>query len=116
MLGERLDGSSSQWSGPWNLGPPENEAYPVSRVAETVARLWGSGARWRQEVQKTPQPRESHFLTLSSMKALSQLSWRPLWSLDRALAATVEWYRAHLAGDDMWKVGLDQIAAIERAN
>jgi CDP-glucose 4,6-dehydratase len=41
---------------------------------------------------------------------------RPRWTLERALAATVEWYRAHLAGADMRALTLDQITAFEGAN
>jgi len=116
MVGERLAGAPAQWSGPWNLGPPENDAYPVARIADTVTRLWGAGAQWRHEVATTPQPHESRLLTLSSMKALAEMSWKPLWSLDRALAASIQWYKAHLAKDDMWKFSLGQITALEGTN
>lgn len=35
---------------------------------------------------------------LSAAKARDVLGWRPRWSLDDALAATVDWYRAELGG------------------
>jgi hypothetical protein len=47
------------------------------------------------------------------MKARTELGWRPVWSIAQALMATVGWYRAHLAGRDMWRYSLDQIGGFE---
>jgi CDP-glucose 4,6-dehydratase len=116
LLGERLLDAPARWDGAWNLGPAENEAHSVTRVVETVARLWGAGARWESGAASAQAPPESRLLSLSPMKALAELSWRPLWALERALSATVDWYRAHLAGDDMRAFTLGQITALEGTN
>ncbi len=42
-----------------------------------------------------PQSHEATLLYLDSAKAKSLLGWRPVWTLDVALAKTVEWYRSY---------------------
>jgi len=39
---------------------------------------------------------EAHLLRLDSSKAAPPLAWRPRWTLDQALANTVNWYRGVL--------------------
>jgi CDP-glucose 4,6-dehydratase len=116
MLGltERLAEAPRKWSGAWNFGPAA--AGPVSVVVEELSRLWGDGARWSRANGDASAPREAPVLMLDCGKAASLLGARPRWTLERALAATVEWYRAHLAGKDMRALTLDQIAAYEGAN
>jgi CDP-glucose 4,6-dehydratase len=94
MLAERLlepDGGES--GGGWNFGPGAEAEQPVRSVAEKVCALWGNPAGWRA----TPDPgapSEATVLRLDTGKARSQLGWTPRWSLDQALAATVEWYQS----------------------
>jgi CDP-glucose 4,6-dehydratase len=122
MLGQRLAADAGGWSGPWNFGPAEDDAVPVATVADELARLWGNGARWQGQPVESPADaaidtfRESHFLALSSSQAQARLGWRPVWRLQRALAETVGWYKAHLAQGDMDAFSLQQIAIAEGAN
>jgi len=122
MLAQRLGGEGSAWSGPWNFGPAEEDSAPVAEVADTLARLWSDGARWeidRDAARNTASgtaARESKTLLLSSSQAHTHLGWRPVWGLNRALAASVEWYRAHLAQEDMFRFSLGQIALAEGSN
>jgi CDP-glucose 4,6-dehydratase len=53
---------------------------------------------------------------LSSAQAKARLGWRPRWSLSRALAETVAWYKAHIAHAAMADVTERQIALFEGAN
>lgn len=117
-LAERLAQDADAWSGPWNFGPSEADSWPVSRVADEVARLWGGGARWlkHQTAPGAAAACEAGVLVLSSAKARERLGWLPVWRIQRALAATVDWYKAHLAGRDMHAFTLDQIAIAEGAN
>jgi CDP-glucose 4,6-dehydratase len=80
----------------WNFGPEPRDVHPVSAVAEVAARAWGSGAGWRHEPDASIP--ESRALVLSSARALDSLGWRCAWGLDRAIAESVAWYRAALAG------------------
>ncbi|MEF8711741.1 MAG: CDP-glucose 4,6-dehydratase [Candidatus Accumulibacter propinquus] len=54
-------------------------------------------------------PHETPCLRLDASKALSALHWQPRWSIDTALRLTVDWYRAHLSGQDMAEISRQQI-------
>ena len=116
MLAERLLADPPAWSGAWNFGPLEHDSCPVSRIADTLARQWGDGATWINGASDGAEPYEARLLAVNSTKAAARLDWRPLWSLDRTLAATVEWYRAHAADADMRDFSMKQIAAYAGSN
>jgi CDP-glucose 4,6-dehydratase len=117
-LAERLAAEPDTWSGPWNFGPAEADAWPVGQIADEVARLWGEDARWIRPVPRAGADvaKESGVLVLSSAKAQAQLGWSPVWRIQRALTATVDWYKAQITGRDMNAFTLDQIAVAEGAN
>ena len=116
ILAERLSFDADGWEGAWNFGPADDDAHTVSTVAGEMARQWGNGATWVPEPHDGDVPYEAGLLTLNSAKARKMLGWAPLWRLERALAATVEWYKAHLAERDMAELCHRQIAAIQGAN
>jgi CDP-glucose 4,6-dehydratase len=116
MLAQRLTESPERWAGGWNFGPEAADSWPVSRLADALVGLWGDDAGWRAPGAEATAPYEANLLRLDAAKATAELGWRPLWSLERALAATVEWYRTHLAGGDARALTLRQIAAFEGAN
>ena len=115
-LCERLAAEPDQWSGAWNFGPPEGDSRSVREMADSLVRMWGDDASWTDTGKDDDAPYEARLLTLNSMKALSRLGWRPRWSFERTLAATVEWYRQYVEGGDMHQLSIDQIAAYEGAN
>jgi CDP-glucose 4,6-dehydratase len=114
MLAERLCETPDDWSGAWNFGPDEREACTADALAREIAALWGDGAT----VAHGPDggPAEAGLLMLSSAQAKARLGWRPRWSLSRALAETVAWYKAHIAHAAMADVTERQIALFEGAN
>jgi len=84
------------WAGGWNFGPGPDDHWPVERLAERLAELWGEGAA----VDLTPAPayHEAETLTLKADRAREELGWAPRLPLTEALAWTVEWYRAFYRG------------------
>lgn len=122
ILGQRLTEDPGKWSGPWNLGPAEDDALPVSAIADELVRLWGDGACWQSENAPSDnkltgnKARESQQLVLSSSRAANELEWRPSWRIKRALAASIEWYRANLAHQDMVELSMQQISQVEGTN
>ena len=116
MLAQRLSNEPAAWTGGWNFGPADDDAWPVSRIAGAFAEHWGNGARWRSDGTVDNAPYEAKILKLDAGKAASRLGWRPLWRLERALAATAEWYRAHRDGLDVDALTSRQIAAFEGSN
>lgn len=107
LLAEGLHARGPALAGAWNFGPPEASTRSVAQVLEELAALWGGVAGWTGDA--TLYPRETPVLRLDATKAATQLGWRPRWSLDEALAMTVDWYRAYLEGRDMAAVSRQQI-------
>ncbi len=95
----------------WNFGPDAEGLVSVGELVERLARLWPGEARW--SIDGTVQPHEAGLLSLDSTKARVQLGWRPRWSLEQALARTLDWHRAWQAGEDMQTFSRAQIAAYQ---
>jgi CDP-glucose 4,6-dehydratase len=88
LEGEAVDGA-------WNFGPDPRSEVTVGELASRFASAWGAGAT--APVVKTSSFVESRVLRLDSGKAAEQLGWRPVLSLDAALAMTAEWWKARAA-------------------
>ncbi|MBN9420582.1 CDP-glucose 4,6-dehydratase [bacterium SCN 62-11] len=96
------------FEGGWNFGPKGDEGHAeVGQVVESLARLWGEGARAVLSTEK--HPREAGLLRLDISKAQAELGWQPRWSLEQALAATVDWQKGFLAGTSARELCLAQI-------
>ena len=113
LLAERLWAEGPAYAEGWNFGPSEQDAWPVSRLVDRLARLWGKGADWRLDT--TPHPHEAHYLRLDCAKAHERLGWQPRWNLDEALKQTVAWHQAEQAGSDMRVSTLAQIKQFQEA-
>jgi CDP-glucose 4,6-dehydratase len=98
----------------WNFGPDARDDASVGAFAQSLAELWGVGARVVL-APSTDNPHEAGLLRLDSTKALTALHWRPQWRLQRALEETVAWHHAWKAGADMADVTLGQIRAYEES-
>jgi len=112
-LSANLLAEGARFAEGWNFGPHQDDARPVSWVADRLAREWGEGAAW--SVDNRVQPHEASYLHLDSAKAATLLHYRPRWRLEEALRQTVRWYRAYKAKEDMRAVTLEQIAVFEAA-
>lgn len=88
MLGERLMSEQGpDYAQAWNFGP--DTAHSVKEVVDLVIKEWGEGA-W---VHESTTLRETFELRVDSTKARECLGWRPFWSFEAAVKATVEWYK-----------------------
>jgi CDP-glucose 4,6-dehydratase len=99
-------------AGGWNFGPPDEEAQPVRWVLERVRERWPRTLEWEHDTG--PHPHEAQHLSLDSSRARHRLGWRPLVTLEQAIAATVDWYEQLAAAADMRSVTLAQIEALAR--
>jgi CDP-glucose 4,6-dehydratase len=113
LLAERLSEGGAEYAEAWNFGPNADGAMRVRAVIERIARLWGDGASWVGDDGENPH--EAGLLGLDAGKAHARLGWLPRWNVDDALAATVGWQRAFLAGASARETSLGQIAAYEAA-
>ena len=111
-LAEHLLQEGAGFAGAWNFGPAEEDAWPVGRIADAIAAVWGNGAKWVRDTAENPH--EAGYLKLDASKARSLLGWRPVLPIEIALRWLVEWYVAWRQGEDMHAFTLHQIAEYER--
>jgi CDP-glucose 4,6-dehydratase len=107
QLAQRLIERGQADAEAWNFGPRDGDARPVQWIVERVCAEWGEQAAW--VLQAGDHPHEANFLKLDISKARQRLQWAPRWSLETALARTVEWHRAWHDGQDMRAACLQQI-------
>lgn len=107
LLAEKLCSEGGKFAEAWNFGPDDADAKPVQWVVERIAEAWGRAGAWAAD--KGAHPHEATYLALDCSKAREKLGWRPRWSLDRALDAMSEWYRAYQGGKEVAPMMLRQI-------
>lgn len=110
-LAERLHRDGQAAAEGWNFGPGDGDAWPVGRVVEEAARLWGDGARSAPD--PAAWPHEAMLLRVDASKARMRLGWRPRLDVAEALAWSVDWYKAVRDGTAPLGVTLAQIARYE---
>lgn len=92
LLGQRLLEGKKEFAEAWNFGPEESSAVTVKEVVDLVIKHWGSGNFIDLSNQNEKQ-HEAKLLMLDINKAKTQLGWKPLFSLDKTIQYTVEWYK-----------------------
>ncbi|MCG3115719.1 MAG: CDP-glucose 4,6-dehydratase [Candidatus Manganitrophus sp. SA1] len=95
----------------WNLGPSADGNVTVRQIVEQIIKEWGGGA-WASLQTSMPQKmHEATFLKLDTTKAQNRLGWRPLYTIDEAVSATVQWYRFRGKSNknNLQKFSVDQI-------
>ena len=110
VLAEKLWSDGPRYGEAWNFGPDDEDTDSVETVVKTLATTWGPEASWRRDASRV-QPHEATHLKLDCSKAKAELGWRPRWNLAAALQATVRWYKAHQAGQDMKRFTLEQVSS-----
>jgi CDP-glucose 4,6-dehydratase len=113
MLAERLSTDPGRFSGAWNFGPDQTEALPVSEVLYRLRELWGPSVAWPVRGNHRDHPHEAAYLSLDCTKAKLQLGWTPQWNLNVALEATVRWYKAYQAHQDVRRLAQEQIQSFQ---
>jgi CDP-glucose 4,6-dehydratase len=111
-LAELLLAANPEAASAFNFGPNDGDIWPVERVANKLASMWGSGASWIHDLGRSVH--EAHYLKLDSSKVRTELGWHPRLNLDIALDWTLRWYRQHQDGADMAAETRRQIALYEQ--
>ena len=93
-----------QWEDPslsssYNVGPESGDCLTTGQLADLFCRSWEEGARWEHTGESGPH--EDAVLRLDCSKIRTVLGWYPKWDAARAVAETVSWTKAWLAGEDM---------------
>jgi CDP-glucose 4,6-dehydratase len=110
LLAERLVNAGTEYAEDWNFGPDENDAKPVSWIADHLGKKFPY-LSW--ELDSGPKPHETSILKLDIAKAKAKLRWVPKWSLEMALDKTVLWYQAWKEKQSMAEISIGQIEDYE---
>jgi CDP-glucose 4,6-dehydratase len=94
-----------------NFGPNPASFCTVREVVDAFSARFDGRPGWRRDAGEHPQ--EAAALTLSSGLAHRTLRWSPRLTVSDSLSWTAEWYRAHMAGEDMEKYTRAQISQYE---
>ncbi|HEY1903560.1 MAG TPA: CDP-glucose 4,6-dehydratase [Terracidiphilus sp.] len=107
LLAEHLQKDPKIFASGWNFGPAEDDARPVSWIADRLVHLWENEASWTRD--SAAHPHEANLLKLDASKAKWLLNWRPLLPLDAALDWIVAWYRSFQQQTDLGELTRTQI-------
>jgi len=114
MLCQQLIEQPESFAEAWNFGPNDEDAQPVSKLADIMIHSWGEDAKW--EIDKDSHPREANHLKLDCSKSKTLLKWKPIWGLEQALDETVSWYKAWHQNKDMYGFTMNQIKCYQQAS
>lgn len=95
-LAEAMWSGKNNFDGAWNFGPPPQLSKPVSWVADRMTKIWPGNPQWK--IAGGRHVHEAQNLTLNSRKAVSQLGWHSLLSIQQTIDWVCEWYIARLEG------------------
>ena len=86
-------------AGSYNVGPDSRDCLTTGELADLFCKVWGPPACWERTGQDGPH--EDAVLKLDCAKIQSVLGWKPQWNVERAVAETIAWTKAWLAGEKM---------------
>lgn len=92
LLGQRLLEGNREVADAWNFGPSTDDNRTVAEILTIMKRHWPA-LTW--STSKSQHPHEANLLYLDSTKSRETLRWKPVWTLEKALAMTVDWYRTY---------------------
>ena len=108
LLLAMLQYNDKSLAGNYNVGPDDMDCVTTGDLVDLFCKHWGDKASWKN-VSEANAPHEANFLKLDCSKIKSKLGWQPTWHIDDAIAKTVEWSKAYLAGADVAVVMEKQI-------
>jgi len=88
LLGSLLQAQSNIDDG-WNFGPSNTQPITVEAMVRELIKSWGSGS---YRIEADTRLHEAHNLHLDISKASTYLQWNPLYSAEKAIQKTAEWY------------------------
>ena len=91
ILAERLTDDPASYGQGWNFGPVDEDARPVSWIADRVVSIWGNTSRWERVTGD--KLHEATFLKVDFLKARKHLDWSQTLRLDAGIDWTVNWYK-----------------------
>lgn len=111
MLAEKLFTEGPLFSDAWNFGPNREDSISVEKLVGLICCHWGGGASY--EVICSSLLHEASYLILDCSKVEKKLGWSPIWHIEKATSAVVDWTKKHVAGSCAKSLCIDQIEEYE---
>jgi CDP-glucose 4,6-dehydratase len=113
LLAAKMLSEPGKYSEAWNFGPGQDKIHTVSALVDEIVKQWGLGSWKKSETENNKH--EAGLLSLDISKSRSKLKWNPVLSFEESVKMTIDWYKAQLLNEDMFKFSLKQIEFYERA-
>jgi CDP-glucose 4,6-dehydratase len=91
VLGQKLLEEKTEFAEGWNFGPNENEILSVKEVLEISEKYWND-IKFKIDLENK-YFHEANLLSLNISKAQSKLGWNPIWTNQKSIENTINWYR-----------------------
>ncbi len=111
-LARRLYLDGPPFATAWNFGPPVEDARPVSWIVDYMLSRWEGNRGWVSSDGGSLH--EAHYLKLDCTKAMGELRWHPVLSLEDALDSVIDWHQARRRNQPMHDFTISQIRGYER--
>jgi CDP-glucose 4,6-dehydratase len=95
-LGKKLHELPLHFSNAYNFGPTISDTLTVEDMVKKSIQFWGSGDYSVKENQNNPH--EAGLLKLDISRALTELSWKPVFTAEIAVQRTIGWYKNYYLG------------------
>ena len=107
ILAEKLFNNPAKYSTSWNFGSEKNTVTSVYDVVKKMIKIWGTGKIIHKKNFKYYEQKN---LQLNISKAKKILKWKPYYSIDQSVVATVNWYKdVYVNNISPKKVTIEQI-------
>lgn len=109
FLAKSMYTQPGRFEGAWNFGPDRDSCITVEELVSKVISFWGKQSRI--EFSPVNNLHESILLTLDTSKSRFYLGWKPLFTINKAVELTVDWYKAFSLADigDLYSINVKQI-------
>lgn len=95
LLGLKIDQNPLKFSGAYNFGPFDEDAFTVEDLVKLAIEIFGKGNYECPLLEN--QPHEAALLRLDISKAVQTLGWKPLLSSSEAISLTMNWYNVFIS-------------------
>lgn len=90
LLSKKLLENKKEFIGAWNFGPAQNNGITVKELLQKSKKEWDN---IQFSFLEDTNFHEASLLNISSLKANKLLGWKPVWSTNKAVEKTVNWYK-----------------------
>lgn len=93
----------AEYAGNYNVGPDDGDCYRTGQIVDVFCKEWNKCTQddltWENICEDGPH--EAGLLKLDNSRIKKRLGWFPRWTLEEAVAKTVEWSLVYKCGGNI---------------